>query len=103
MTDLKSIALPLVHQWKKFQDQVSTNNVDASQLFYLCKWTMIFKMTMLNVQKQAWIGSAYSGLIEHHIEELVAFVMRLSGLLTHSELVGYLTNIVADHLSLVAR
>lgn len=104
VTKLKSVALPLVDQWKKFQDELEEtgNSIPIRHLFLLCKWTMAFKMTMLNAQKQAWIGSAYSGLIEHHLEELVAFLMRLSGNMTRTQLVGHSTNIVADHLSLVA-
>jgi len=105
---LQGLALPIVNGWKTFQDflaqqeQSTLIEIPISLLYSLCRWTMMFKFQLWAAEKQGiWMGSAWLGLVEHMMEELVAFIMRLSGMLNDNQEIVYLTNMIADHISLV--
>ncbi len=103
--NLKRLCNVIVLGWFDFQKRLEQKPdvVNFSQLHCLCKWTMTLKSSIYISAKQGiWNGTAWTGLVKHMTEELVAFTMRLSGQLNQEQLFAFLTNMVADHLSLVA-
>jgi hypothetical protein len=100
---LKQACTDLVNGWRAFELALAKDatRINVAQLHVLCRWTLVVKATLFDlVRSGLWIGSAWSSFIQHVTEELVAFILRLSGKLNREAELAWLTDMVADHISI---
>ena len=106
---LKELTLELVKAWNQFQQEIllpqqadEKVKIPISQLYILTEWTLMVKFQTWMLQTRGfWLGNAWTGELQHYIEELIAFCMRLSNNFSAIQELSYLTNMISDHMGLI--